>query len=177
MILESSHVILWLVWHTCSAQDWLWAVKVRNSLWCSFSICAKQTFYLTQMFFLAITICYRIHSMCFPVGRNTILGFCGGNPRLSTERRLLLFSHEGWVRIAFRNSAWEPATLEVKGEWSNHYTTEAPLFKYADKWKVIVFDWKQFILHQSIKRSTHHLFIACRYWGDLWILLLFVIHY
>ena len=47
----------------------------------------------------------------------------GGNPRLSTERRLLLFSHEDWVRIALRI---EPATLEVKGEWSNHCTTEAP---------------------------------------------------
>ena len=37
--------------------------------------CTKLTFCLTQIYFLAITAWYRLYSMCFPIGRNTILGF------------------------------------------------------------------------------------------------------
>ena len=36
----------------------------------------------------------------------------------------ILFSHDDWVRIDIKI---EPGTLEVKGEWSDHYTTEAPV--------------------------------------------------
>ena len=37
----------------------------------------------------------------------------------------VLFSHEDWVRVHIKMGI-EPGTLEVKGEWSDHYTTEAP---------------------------------------------------
>ena len=40
----------------------------------------------------------------------------------------MLFSHEDWVRIHIKVTLLgiELGTLEVKGEWSDHYTTEAP---------------------------------------------------
>ena len=42
----------------------------------------------------------------------------------------MLFSHEDWVRIHIKMTfkmtllGIELGTLEVKGEWSDHYTTE-----------------------------------------------------
>ena len=41
----------------------------------------------------------------------------------------ILFSHEDWARIHIKMTLLgiELGTLEVKGEWSDHYTTEAPL--------------------------------------------------
>ena len=71
MILESSHAMLWLVSHTSSAK----AVKIRNSPLMFLQTCAKLAFCLTQIYFLAITAWYRVHSMCFPISRNAILGF------------------------------------------------------------------------------------------------------
>jgi hypothetical protein len=55
-------------------------------------------------------------------------GIPGQNPRLPAERRLLLFSHEDWVRVALRKFSLrlEPAALEVKGKCANHFATEAP---------------------------------------------------
>ena len=43
-----------------------------------------------------------------------------------------LFSHEDWVRIHIKMTLLgiELGTLEVKGEWSDHYTTEAPRYTY-----------------------------------------------
>ena len=40
----------------------------------------------------------------------------------------MLFSHEDWVRAHIKMTLLgiELGTLEVKGEWSDHYTTEAP---------------------------------------------------
>ena len=40
----------------------------------------------------------------------------------------MLFSHEDWVRVHIKMTLLgiELGTLEVKGEWSDHYTTEAP---------------------------------------------------
>ena len=55
-------------------------------------------------------------------------GVLGENPRLSAERWLYSFH----MRTGFQSTLrWtllgiEPVTLEVKGEWSDHYTTEAP---------------------------------------------------
>ena len=45
-------------------------------------------------------------------------GVPGGNPQLSAERGLLLFSHEDWVRVALRKFSLrlEPAASEVKGK-------------------------------------------------------------
>ena len=56
-------------------------------------------------------------------------GVPGENPRLSAERWL----HSFHMRTGFESTLrWtllnriEPGTLEVKGEWSDHYTTETP---------------------------------------------------
>ena len=40
----------------------------------------------------------------------------------------ILFSHEDWVRVWFESTLLgiELGTLEVKGEWPDHYITEAP---------------------------------------------------
>ena len=40
----------------------------------------------------------------------------------------ILFSHEDWVRVNIKMTLLgiELGTLEVKREWSDHYTTEAP---------------------------------------------------
>ena len=40
----------------------------------------------------------------------------------------MLFSHEDWVPVHIKMTLMEIElrTLEVKGEWSDHYTTEAP---------------------------------------------------
>ena len=42
----------------------------------------------------------------------------------------MLFSHEDWVRVHIKMTLLgiELGTLEVKGEWSDHYTTEAPIW-------------------------------------------------
>ena len=58
------------------SQSSFWAVKIRNSPLMFFQTCAKLTFCLTQIYFLVITAWYREDSMCFPIGRNAILGFC-----------------------------------------------------------------------------------------------------
>ena len=38
----------------------------------------------------------------------------------------MLFSHEDWVRVHIKMTLLgiELGTLEMKGEWSDHYTTE-----------------------------------------------------
>ena len=41
----------------------------------------------------------------------------------------VLFSHEDWVRVHIKMNLTGDRTrnrIEVKGEWSDHYTTEAP---------------------------------------------------
>ena len=57
------------------SQNWFWAVKIRNGPLMFFHTCAKLTFCLTQIYFLAITAWYRVYSMCFLISRNAILGF------------------------------------------------------------------------------------------------------
>jgi hypothetical protein len=59
-------------------------------------------------------------------------GVPGGNPRLSAERWLLLFSREDWVRVALRKFSMrlEPAASEVRGKCANHFATEAPFSQY-----------------------------------------------
>ena len=43
----------------------------------------------------------------------------------------MLFSHEDWVRIHIKMTLLgiELGTLEVKGEWSDHYATDAPVMQ------------------------------------------------
>ena len=65
MILESSHAMLWLVLHTCSAKADFELLKLETALWCSFRRVQNWPFCLTQIYFLAITAWYRVYSMCF----------------------------------------------------------------------------------------------------------------
>ena len=62
--------MLWFVSHTCSSK-----ADFKNSPLMFLQACAKLTFCLTQIYFLAVTAWYRVHSVCFPIGRNAILGF------------------------------------------------------------------------------------------------------
>ena len=52
-------------------------------------------------------------------------GLPGGNPRLSAERWLLIFSHEEWDRVALRmfSLRLEPVASEVKSKCTNHLAT------------------------------------------------------
>ena len=58
------------------SQKWFCAVKIRNSPLMFFQTCAKLTFCLNQIYFLAITAWYRVYSMCFLISGNAILGLC-----------------------------------------------------------------------------------------------------
>ena len=61
----------------------------------------------------------------FPVGGNRSTR---RKPTTFGRALTILFSHENWVRIHIKMTLLEIelGTLEVKGEWSDHYTTEAP---------------------------------------------------
>ena len=54
-------------------------------------------------------------------------GLPGENPRLSAERWLYSFHMRTRFESTLRRTLLgiESGTLEVKGEWSDHYTTEA----------------------------------------------------
>ena len=56
----------------------------------------------------------------FPVGGNRSTW---RKPTTFGRALTLLFSHEDWVRV--HHAGIELGTLEVKGKWSDHYTTEA----------------------------------------------------
>ena len=56
------------------SQSWFWANRFRNSSLMFLQTCAKLTFCLTQIDFLAAWY-NRLYRMCLPIGRNAILGF------------------------------------------------------------------------------------------------------
>ena len=58
----------------------------------------------------------------FPVGGNRSTR---RKPTTFGRALSILLSHEDWVRVYLKLGI-EVGTLEVKGEWSDHYTTEAP---------------------------------------------------
>ena len=57
----------------------------------------------------------------FPVGGNRSTR---RKPMTFSRALTILFSHDDWDQIHIKI---EPGTLEVKGEWSDHYTTKAPV--------------------------------------------------
>ena len=63
----------------------------------------------------------------FPVGGNRSTR---RKPTTFGRALTILFSHEDWVRVHIKMTLLgiELGTLEVKGEWYDHYTTEAPIF-------------------------------------------------
>ena len=70
---------------------------------------------------------YLTHPVNFPCGRKPEY------PEKTHDFRqsVILFSHEDWVRVHIKMTLLgiELGTLEVKDEWSDHYTTEAPKFR------------------------------------------------
>ena len=40
----------------------------------------------------------------------------------------VLFLHEDWVRVHIKMNLTGDRTRNLKGEWSDHYTTEAPIY-------------------------------------------------
>ena len=73
MILESSHAMLWLVSHTCSAKADFELLKLKTALLSD--VCKTGVLFDPDIYFLAITAWYRVYSMCFLISRNAILGF------------------------------------------------------------------------------------------------------
>ena len=103
--------------------------SVIVAVWCDFFLFSFATRAGSPQQREPITLgpCYLAHPSQLPVGGNRSTR---GKPTTFGRALTILFSHEDWFRIHIKMTLLgiELGTLEVKGEWSDHYTTEAPVW-------------------------------------------------